>query len=194
MEFMDAFRNAKKETFRLELLDKYVVDSEKKSFDAYKRGQLKDSDLEEDTKEWSGKLEKLHSKGIKTRRVHVVSLPLSEYLRYEILCYYKTGEEVNMFPRQTYLAMKKDFEPKEFWLIDDKILFLVNYDREGSWINFENMEGNLLTKYNKIRGYAPYEPKARRLHPPTSRGYLSPSPQLKSLLCGITLDMSCLCM
>lgn len=39
--------------------------------------------------------------------------------------------------RGEYLTLDKPFAPKEFWMIDEKHLFIVNYDYEGHWLGFD---------------------------------------------------------
>ena len=86
---------------------------------------------------WVSDLERVRSRGVITHRVHVVTLPLSEYMHYEIDAYKITKEDVRFIERGEYLRLEKIFNPKEFWLIDEKHLFTVNYDPEGHWTGFD---------------------------------------------------------
>ncbi len=137
MDFMEVFEKARKETFRLELLDQYSVEDEKESFYAFMHGE----EIKEDSglSEWISGLDKLRRNDVLTRRVHVVSLPLTDYIRYELIGYAKTKENVNFISRSEYSKLQKPFEPKDFWLIDDKELFLVDYDKEGRWLGFKHI-------------------------------------------------------
>lgn len=135
MDFYEAFKAAEKETFRLEMLDQYLVEDEREDFAAWKRKEP--TALSSGMAAWVSDLEKVRSRGVITHRVHVVTLPLSEYMHYEIGAYKITKEDVRFMERGEYLRLKKAFDPKEFWLIDEKHLFTVNYDAEGHWTGFD---------------------------------------------------------
>jgi len=150
MDFYEAFRSAKRETFRLEMLDQYIVDEEKEDFEAWKKGEPIDSSP--GMKSWVSDLEMLRSRGVVTHRVHVVTFPLSEYLNYELDAYKITKEEVSFIERKEYLKMKKPFEPKEFWIIDDSHVFVQNYDSEGHWLGSTYLPGKEeASRHSKIK-------------------------------------------
>ncbi len=139
MDFYGALRAAQKETFRLEMLDQYLVDDEREDFAAWKRGEQVDPSP--GMVAWVSDLEKLRERGVVTHRVHVVTLPLSEYMRYEIDAYKITKETVNFIERTDYEKLKKPFQPKEFWLIDERHIFVQNYDSEGHWLGSDYIGG-----------------------------------------------------
>jgi hypothetical protein len=149
MDFMEAFRAAKKETFRLELLDYYLVAEEKDHFEAFKKDRKFES---KSLLEWAKELETLREKGVKTKRVHVVSLPLSDYLKFEILeGYRKTFESIRLLSRKDYIK-KFDNSYKDFWLIDELELFIVNYDKEGRWLDSDQVfEEEKIMDYVKLK-------------------------------------------
>lgn len=150
MEFIDAFSSAKEETFRLELLDRYLIDGEKESIAYWKaHGRPQKDPL---LKEWNELLERVMNQGAITQRVHVVSLPLSDYIKYEIAAYKITKEDVGLISRSDYVNIKKPFEPKDFWLIDGRHLFLVNYDKDGRWRSFEHIKDRQeVDRYDELR-------------------------------------------
>lgn len=132
MDFYKVLREAKRETFRLEMLDEYLVKEEDKEFEAWKRtGRFKPG---KGGRQWERDMEALRANGVVTHRVHVVTVPLSEYLRFEIAAY---CEDVKFIERDEYHGIKKPFEPREFWLIDDKHLFIVNYDPQGHFTGLD---------------------------------------------------------
>ncbi len=134
MDFYGALRSARKETFRLEMLDQYLVKEETEELEAWRRsGKFEPG---EEFRQWASDLEALRSRGVITHRVHVVTVPLSDYLRFEIAAYV---EDVNYIERKEYAGIRKPFEPKEFWLIDEKHLFVQNYDSESRWLGSEHI-------------------------------------------------------
>jgi hypothetical protein len=129
MDFYGCLKSAKKETFRLEMRDEYRVKEEDRELEIWRNtGKFEPG---EGGKQWARDLEALRARGVITHRVHVVTVPLSDYLRFEIAAY---AEDVNYIERDDYAGIKKPFEPQEFWLIDEKHLFIVKYDQEGHWL------------------------------------------------------------
>ncbi|GBE20136.1 MAG TPA: hypothetical protein ENG87_05570 [Candidatus Pacearchaeota archaeon] len=136
------FKNFKKYAFRLELLQEYKVDGEKKDFEDFlKTGKIK--------KEYNDE-EYLIIKNAKDRnasmsRVHVFELPLTDYLKFEFKMY-KFNE---LAGEKIFLLDKLDFEKInsninfDFWLFDDKIVLKMNYDKEGRFLGFEEIRTDL---------------------------------------------------
>ena len=147
MEFYDALKGATKETFRLELLDVYDVDEERESFEAFKKGG--EITYDNADREWLATLDKLGVRGVRMRRVHVATYPISDYIKYEVAIFAKWNrEEIKLMDRADYAMITKPLEPQDFWLVDNTYLFLVDYDRGGKWLGFRQVEDEgLITEY-----------------------------------------------
>ena len=132
--------------FRLEALDAYDTDggdlarylSGKDELNAdYKSGWLQQ--LRDDTaagKQWS--------------RVHVLSSPLNDYLRYECEWGYAynvaAGEHVGIIDLSEQ-EVPTDFSLGEFWLFDNEHILLMHYDAAGHFVGGEPLPAEQLPRY-----------------------------------------------
>ncbi len=142
----------KKDFFKLETLQMYA---DAPGFQEYQQGKidevrklLKDS-LLSDTASPHEKIKKI---GIIFRRVHVIKLPLTSYLRYEIESYKistQLGEQIFFMLEEDAIKLKREVEPRDFLLFDDKIVHLQYYDMlTGKWKYTE-----LLKDQAEVRDY-----------------------------------------
>lgn len=95
--------------------------------------------------------EKIKEKKIKFRRLHIVELPLSKYLYYEIESYHislELGEEIFFISKQEVNMLEKPVEPQDLLLFDDKIVILQYYNSKG-----EYQYGELLDGWEEVRPY-----------------------------------------
>jgi hypothetical protein len=75
------------------------------------------------------------------QRVHVVSEPLSDYLRFEITGYrlnVEAGEEVRILPRQATAGL--DLPDHDFWLFDGQQVVCMHYDADGAFLGAEQID------------------------------------------------------
>lgn len=145
IHFPKLWSEAKRDIFRLETLDRYVVDEEEEAFEKYKRGEkFYDKEFEG----WLKEIKNTVDKSIAVRRVHIVSLPLSEYVRFEIEEGYtktqKQGEGVFMIDRQ-----KTEGSFEDFWMFDDKIVLPMIYDKDGRFLR----EGKPIEDESEVKNF-----------------------------------------
>jgi len=117
------FENFKKYAFRLELLQEYNVDGEKESIKEF----LKTGKVSED-KDWTNLIKSAISRGAFMERVHVIILPISKYLKYEIEAYkanIEAGEKVSFMLKEEFDKINTKIN-HDFWLFDDKIVLKMN--------------------------------------------------------------------
>lgn len=140
------FENFNEYAFRLELLQKYSVESELKSFsDFFDNGKI---DPNKNLR-WHKIISGAKQRGAIINRVHVIRLPLSDYLKYELEEYkfnIIAGENI-------FLLNKNDFESDinfDFWLFDDKIVLKMNYNQNGEFLSFEKITKDI-SKYIKLK-------------------------------------------
>ncbi|MEK6846213.1 MAG: DUF6879 family protein [Nanoarchaeota archaeon] len=135
----EAWKSARKNIFRLEAIPEYNIPEDLVSFKKWKQGK---SDLDEASKKWLENLSKTGWRGVRMQRVRVVSLPLSEYIKYEIDFWkysIKNGEEILFLEDKKYRTAIQniDFELRDFWMFDDKVSIIFHYDETGDFVKEE---------------------------------------------------------
>lgn len=150
--------SAKTHIFKLELLDSYsdAFDDERHELNYYISNgeEISGNRLYNSNGTWYNTIKKLTESKVKFIRIHVVTQPLTQYLRFEIESYkisQKMGEEIFFLDRNVYESMKKrtKLEMKDFMIFDyDNILFN-NFEAGGD--NFaKRFDGCTLIEDNKV--------------------------------------------
>lgn len=124
----------------MELLDSYEMDRQDESYESFIQFQKGNVVIPEWLKDDFRDSDNLHEKGVKEIRLHVVSLPLSEYVRWEIATSYRPfiehGVDVFLLSRNEFVQ----YAPKivnDFVVFDDESVVVINYDEKGRWIGYE---------------------------------------------------------
>ena len=113
IDLLRMYGRATQEVFRLEAQQRYAVPAESAQFQAFTEGRPLPSDPRVDRS--MQVVRTAVDSGIRIHRVHVVDLPLTAYLRYEMAAYQENidaGEEVNIAVRTWHhdlAALTKDF-------------------------------------------------------------------------------------
>lgn len=164
LTFEDAWKQTKNSIFRLESFPKYKVPEDLEIFEKWKKGQNQfgaKPDL------WLQNIKATKELGIVMERVRVVSLPISEYIRYEI-DYWKfsirNGENILFIGKEDFNEIKRlfNFKLKDFWFFDDKTLIIFYYD-DGNFIkecfidDEKVIEGYKKLKYKLLEKALPME-------------------------------------
>jgi hypothetical protein len=127
-EYRKLFESFHSSMFRLETRNRYDVPFEKDSFQRFLKGERVVPD--EGDREWQRLISAHRTAGRLWQKVHVVDLPLSDYLRFEIATSYDVfspfGEEVSMIERRQG-SVTDHFDDQDFWLFDDSVLVLMHY-------------------------------------------------------------------
>lgn len=123
----------KREAFRLEILDHYEIPSSAENFRAFLAGEPKPEGYNAG---WLDAVRKATGNGKRMYRVHILSRPLTPYLRYELGWGYLTnmeaGEEffiLDTTERENPLA-----DAPDFWLFDEEAPAVMNYDDAGAFL------------------------------------------------------------
>lgn len=136
------FESFKKYAFRLELLQKYNVKEEKESFAQFlKTGEISS----EANAEWHALIRATGARGARMERVHVITLPLSDYLKYEIAHYTfnkQAGEHIKLLKKEEFDGLSPEIL-FDFWLFDDEIVLKMNYDATGKFLGAEEIKENI---------------------------------------------------
>jgi hypothetical protein len=119
--------------FRLELLDYYVAANEEEPFRRFLAGEPQDPSWREP---WAGLVRDAVAGGKSMSRVHVVTEPLSDYLRFALACGYPAnvtaGEDVRILRDRDF--PRPELPEADYWLFDDQEAALMSYDRDGNWL------------------------------------------------------------
>lgn len=132
-EFEQFFVDFRFTAFRLETLQEYSVDDEKDSFQRF----LSDDRSRFSTyvHEWGGELRSGISAGRRYSRVHVVTEPLSDYVRFECACGYRlsvtAGEEIRILPVREG-DWPEGIPHLDYWLFDSHQLLRMDYTADGT--------------------------------------------------------------
>ncbi len=135
-QFFDSFT---RDAFRLETLSAYSVGSEKGEYENFlTTGHL---DIPDDDP-WLTRVRHFRETGRSIGRVHVITKPLTDYLRYEFEVYRYTvaaGEEVRILDLadQPNLGLPA----QDFWLFDDARVVRMGYATDGTQLGREFLEG-----------------------------------------------------
>ncbi|GAA4993814.1 hypothetical protein GCM10023205_78150 [Yinghuangia aomiensis] len=145
------FRNFQSEAWRLETLPAYVMPQEAEDLRAFRAGAVVDPHAY--SNDYTEDLKRVRREGKVKGRVHIVTRPLSEYLRFEFMYYLPhawAGEDIRIMDvtgRPNPLAGVQDF-----WMFDRKEVVLMNYRTDGTQINREVFEGDVspFIEYQRI--------------------------------------------
>ena len=121
-EFDACFDRARSSVFRLETLQRYTVAEETPRIEAFRRGEPR-PDRSVRTSPWMRRIAVTTAAGVHWSRVHLVELPLSEYLRYQMQGYIESaavGEEIRMAVLEGRPGgLDAAVGVGDFWLFDD---------------------------------------------------------------------------
>ena len=147
-----AWKRTNKNIFRLETLQKYNVQEDLILFQKWKKNKL---DVNSVFSAWFKNLKKTKQKGVKIQRVRVASLPISEYLKYEIDIWkysQRYGEQIYFLDVKNFNRIKKqvDFKIEDFWMFDDEKIVLFHY-RKGNLIKEELVSKDKIKNYKDLK-------------------------------------------
>ncbi|MGQ0715986.1 MAG: DUF6879 family protein [Pseudonocardiales bacterium] len=143
-----------KTLFRLETLSTYEVPSEGSDFARYLAGEP--APTPERRQRWLDRLADEKTRGLRRRRVHAVSLPLSDYLRFECEWSYALNpyEEIRILELP---ADRPDLQRSvsdargDFYLADDKHLIRIHYTAEARPLGAEaDSSPAIVARYQNI--------------------------------------------
>jgi hypothetical protein len=131
-EWAGRFRSFKREAFRLETLPQYLVPQEHDAFTAFKETGAVPV-INDEPGGWQDTIRRAYARGARMRRVHVVTEPLSDYLRFEFTCYVPNvdaGEEIRILDLgKTGPLNLPDFD---FWMFDEAEVVHMMYELDGT--------------------------------------------------------------
>ena len=150
----DYLDQAQHELFRLEVLDAYEVATDGNDFGRYLRGEPGPDPLRKGP--WLRRLAADAARGFRNYRVHVLTSPLSDYLRYECEWGYlpnaAAGEDIRILdlaekPRPDGLISE------DFWIMDNEAVVLMDY-QAGRFTGAEVLSAAIAPRYRAARDAA----------------------------------------
>lgn len=156
-EFGACFDRFSNDVFRLEALQQYTVAEEAPRVEAFARGEPR-PERSVRTSDWLARIARTVTVQGKTwRRLHAVTLPLSRYLRYQLVGYVESqacGEQVRLLNNTTDPYQLDGIE--DFWLFDadtgKPYAVAMDYDDQGHWLGAELVDDpDQIDRYRSIR-------------------------------------------
>ncbi len=145
------FSEFKREAFRLETLDDYSQSGGVGAYHAFLAGEERPEDYK--TAGWVTTVGNATGAGKRMYRVHVLSRPLTDYLRFEL----GWGYVRNMAAGEEFFILDTTDQPNpipdapDFWAFDDETVAAMNYDGAGQYLGAEWYEDE--SKLAEFKGY-----------------------------------------
>ncbi|MES9588351.1 DUF6879 family protein [Streptomyces sp. NPDC088190] len=151
-EWAARFEGFQREAWRLETLPQYLMPQEVEELQAFRDGARIDPATVHN--EYTDRLRRQVTEGRVQGRVHIVTRPLSDYLRFEFSQYYRphllAGEQIRILDVTDRTNPLE--EVQDFWMFDRSEVVLMNYEPDGTQVNREVFEGDVapFIEYQRI--------------------------------------------
>ncbi|MFD4660233.1 DUF6879 family protein [Kitasatospora sp. NPDC058444] len=146
----DWFSVFEREAFRLETLDDYSLSGGVDAYRAFLAGEEQPDDYK--NAGWVRTVADATQAGKRMYRVHILSRPLTDYLRFELAWGYHrnmtVGEEffiLDITDRENPVP-----EARDFWLFDDETAASMRYD-EGKYLGVDFRTGSRAVEFKAYR-------------------------------------------
>ncbi|WP_299542157.1 DUF6879 family protein [uncultured Streptomyces sp.] len=136
VEFEKLFYNFRREAFRLETLDDYSGSSDPEMIRAFLAGEDQPDNYNQ---EWSDEVKGNIQSGKRMYRVHILSRPLTDYLRFEL----GWGYRKNARAGEEFFILDTTDQPNplqgvpDFWMFDESSVVSMNYGTGGRFLDAE---------------------------------------------------------
>lgn len=133
------FESFEREAFRLETLPVYNVKGE---WDEFQHFLATGDPSCSDDDEWYQEVRNYRATGRWIGRVHIVTRPLSDYLRFEFAAYpynVRAGEEVHILDLTD--QPNPGLPDQDFWMFDESKVVRMDYAEDGTQLGRELLEG-----------------------------------------------------
>lgn len=153
-EFGAAFDTFKRSAFRLEALEFYTIPEEAEFFARYMAGEKKSP--VGFNGEWVDVLNHTRKRGAVVTRVRAIRAPFHDYLKFEVAWGYTinllAGENIRSVPESFLLSTGREVQSlKDFWLFDNSICYLLEYDVVGRFLGVTRVQDDDLQRYLVLR-------------------------------------------
>ncbi|MGI5338312.1 DUF6879 family protein [Streptomyces sp. CA-181903] len=149
----DLFAEFGQEAFRLETLDDYGRSGNVDAYRTFLSGAPRPVDYNAD---WVEEVRSHTGRGKRVYRVHVLTRPLTDYLRYEL----GWGYRKNMTGGEEFFILDVTDKPNplagspDFWLFDSKTAAVMRYDDQGAFLGAEILPQSMAEEYVRRRDTA----------------------------------------
>lgn len=135
------FRDFRTEAWRLETLPTYRVPQEAEEFSRFLAGERFPGPYEDS---WTEMTRQRKENGGSVGRVHILTRPLSDYLRFEFERYYRHQAPIGEDIRILDVTERENPLPgvQDFWMFDRSTVVLMHYEEDGTQIGRELYEGD----------------------------------------------------
>ncbi|GAA0955079.1 DUF6879 family protein [Nonomuraea longicatena] len=153
-EFGRLFETFEREAFRLETLDFYDSGGTQIGLPAFLAGEEEPEQFKNSP--WTVTVSNAVQAGKRMYRAHVVTTPLTDYLRFEFAWGYhrnaKAGEEFYILD----LAQRNvpGLPSHDFWLFDEQKVVRMDYDDQGAYLGAEVLPETRTAEYVRYRDLA----------------------------------------
>ncbi|MFC5722558.1 DUF6879 family protein [Streptomyces gamaensis] len=136
-EFEKLFADFRREAFRLETLDDYTGSSDPENLRAFLSGEAQPEDYNQ---EWADEVRANVEAGKRMYRVHILSRPLTDYLRFEL----GWGYRKNAGSGEEFFILDTTDQPNplegvpDFWMFDETTTVTMNYGAGGKFLGAES--------------------------------------------------------
>ncbi|MFD7750679.1 DUF6879 family protein [Streptomyces sp. NPDC059757] len=149
----ERFKTFEREAFRLEILDDYNIPSSAANLRAFLAGEPQPMDYNAG---WVETVSAAKQAGKRMYRVHIVSRPLTDYLRYEL----GWGYVKNMTGGEEFFILDTTDKPNplegvpDFWLFDETAPVVMNYDETGTFLGPDFLPAERAAEFVRARDTA----------------------------------------
>lgn len=149
-ELFDAFDH---EAFRLETLDDYSKSGNVNAYKAFLAGEHQPTDHND---AWVAELRSHTNKGKRIYRVHILSRPLTPYLRFEL----GWGYQKNATGGEEFFVLDTTDRPTplegvpDFWLMDSLTPGVMNYSKDGAFLGADVLAPERAEEFRAYRDTA----------------------------------------
>ncbi|AEW93804.1 MULTISPECIES: DUF6879 family protein [Streptomycetaceae] len=149
----DLFDTFEREAFRLETLDDYSNSGNSGAYRSFLAGDPQPLDYNAD---WVEELRSHTERGKRVYRVHVLSRPLTDYLRFEL----GWGYRKNMSGGEEFFILDTTDGPNpldgvpDFWLFDADSAVVMSYDGTGTYLGSEVQPAERTREFVRYRDMA----------------------------------------
>lgn len=149
------FRTFQREAFRLETLPQYLVPQERGQFATFKIDGAVPA-VADEPGGWLETIRDADARGARIRRVHLITEPLSDYLRFEFSAYYvpntAAGEQIRILDLGRTGPL--DLPGLDYWCFDETAVVHMLYEPDGTQIGRELLESPDIGRYLTWRDLA----------------------------------------
>ena len=133
----DAFDTFTRDAARIEVLPSFRIEEETAALAAAREGRRPNLEF---LREWHEYLDEVSDSGRTSRRLRLVSTPLTEYERFEVEWGYASnaahGEQIRLISRSVAPDMK------DLWIFDGGTVFEMLYGPDGSYIGSQAVDAD----------------------------------------------------